>query len=185
MRRVDFPRMDVEHHRTAFRKHLPRHLANQPIREQPQIPSTKETRGFPQHVGNGNRDLQQPIIFADAVRFAPPLRHAAVSPLRRKHRGIVMIAGLRQRIEEPRRLVSGRKARRTVTYDFDAREVLQQQARFAYILVDSLRPSSYTDGVQSRVMRPHVPGPQPPSPGGETVRPPIPGRSRSLERPFR
>src|ERR1035437_8012434 len=78
MRRVDLARMDIEDHGPAFAKHLQRHLTNQPIGKQPQVPSTEETHRLTQQVGNGDRALQQSLMPADAMRFAPPTWHPAV-----------------------------------------------------------------------------------------------------------
>src|SRR5271166_3291652 len=91
MVRIDLPRMDVEHHWSAFAEDLQRHSANQPIRKQPQVAAAKEAHRTAQQIGDGDRNLQQRATVADAVRFAPGLRNATMTALRRKHRGIVLV----------------------------------------------------------------------------------------------
>src|SRR5271165_1102751 len=120
MTRVDLPRMDVEHHWTAFTEDLQRHAVNQPVRKQPQVAAAEEAHRTAQQIGDGDRNLQQRIAIADAVRLALGLRNTTVTPLRRKHRGIVLVARFRQRVEEPRSFAGSGKTWRAVAHHFAA-----------------------------------------------------------------
>src|SRR5271165_827342 len=158
MTRVDLPRMDVEHHWSAFAEDLQRHAVNQPIRKQPQVTAAKEAHRTAQQIGDGDRNFQQRAVITDAMRFAPGLGNAAMTALRRKHRGIVLVARFGQRLEEPRSVPGGRKTWRPVAHYFNASDVFQQQARAANVLVELLA-ALFVDQAMPIAVRCHLMSP--------------------------
>ena len=104
-------------------------LLDQPIGEQPQISAAEEADALAHHVGHADGKFQQAFVGAKAMRIATPFAHAAVGARRGKHRRIVLISRVRQRVEEPRR-VGGRREARCAISDYGLTgNVFQQQAR--------------------------------------------------------
>src|SRR5271165_7419394 len=89
------------------------------------------------------------------MRVAASLAHAAVTARRRKYRGIVLVAGLGENIEEPRGFLGRRKTWRPVSRHLKTRNVFQQHAGTTNILVE-FRAALFVDQTMSIAVRRHL-----------------------------
>src|SRR5438128_420596 len=116
MGRIDFTWMDIEDERTALPEHAIAHLAQQRVREKPQIAATEEAHRYAHRLGDADWEFHD-LTMRRLDQVGPVLAGWETAVLARgwKNRRVILETSIGQPIEEPRCLIGDRKPGRAVS----------------------------------------------------------------------
>src|SRR5690606_8147604 len=148
--RIDLPRVQIEHARHAFGIDAAQTPANERIGEQTEVPTASTRQASAAYVDGRQRHFEQ-APRSNAVGAAGRIAHTVEVVSDRKDAGVVFEPEIREDVERPSRSGRDGVARRAVTPDRGADEILQQALGAICLGSKHLwRSEEHTSELQSR-----------------------------------